>query len=168
MRAQKIDYQAANKLMHNAINISSPFTGKVLVMDAHPDPFFRFGTLGPGIMVNLTSHKVLSPFDGTLLAVRNAGTEFILKAKNGLKVLINLTFPDPQSITHTHIAQLNGSAITKGQRLAYFDLRELDSAIFASLILLNGHDLGTFHYSHSHVNAGVDTLLTIIKKEVNL
>ena len=116
-------------------------------------------------MVQLSNHKILAPFDGTLLQVKNAGTEFILQAKNGLKVLINLTILSSQHITHTHIAQLNGSKICKGQRLAYFDLRELDTPMLASLILLNGHSLGTFHFSHSQVNAGVDTLLTIIKKK---
>jgi len=164
MKAQKIDYLAQNKTPLNAINITSPFTGKVIELKEHPEPFFRFGTLGPGIMVQLTSHKILAPFDGTLLQVKNAGTEFILQANNGLKALINLTIFDSQSITYTHIAQLNGSKICKGQRLAYFDLRELDTPMLASLILLNGHNLGTFHYSHSHVNAGEDTLLTIIKK----
>jgi phosphotransferase system IIA component len=165
MKTKIIDYLAQNKTPYNAIIITSPFTGKVIAMSDHPDPFFRFGTLGPGIMVQLTSHKILAPFDGTLLQVKNAGTEFILQAKNGLKILINLTIPSSQPITHTHIAQLNGTQITKGQRLAYFDLRELDNPMLASLILLNGHNLGTFHYSHSHVNAGADTLLTIIKKK---
>ncbi|AQQ01152.1 MULTISPECIES: PTS glucose transporter subunit IIA [Pseudoalteromonas] len=164
MKAQKIQYIAQNKIPKNAINITSPFSGKVLELNEHSEPLFRFGTLGPGIMVQLTHHKILAPFDGTLLQVKNAGTEFVLQAKNGLKILINLTIPDSQSIMHTHIAQLNGSKIIKGQRLAYFDLRELDSPLLASLILLNGHHLGTFHHSHPQVKAGEDTLLTIIKK----
>ena len=165
MKSEDVSYLTKNKIGRSAIQITSPFSGKVLQMDAHPEAFFRFGTLGPGIMVSLTSHKVLAPFNGTLLQVISGGCEFILKAKNGLKVLINLAVPDSQTLTHTHIAQLNGSKITKGQRLAYFDLRELDTPILASLIILNGHDLGTFHYSHPQVNAGVDTLLTIIKKK---
>ncbi|MEL0632416.1 PTS glucose transporter subunit IIA [Pseudoalteromonas carrageenovora] len=165
MKAQQIDYLAVNKTPKNAISIISPFTGKVTMLDSHPEPFFKYGTLGPGIMVSLSSHKILAPFDGTLLQVKNAGTEFILQAKNGLKVLINLTIAGSQPITHTHIAQLNGSEIHKGQRLAYFDLRKLDTPMLASLILLNGHTLGTFHYSHTHVNAGADPLLTIIKKK---
>ena len=164
MKSEDVSYLTKNKIGRSAIQITSPFSGKVMQMDAHPEAFFRFGTLGPGIIVSLTSHKVLAPFNGTLLQVKSGGCEFILKAKNGLKVLINLAVPDSQTLTHTHIAQLNGSKITKGQRLAYFDLRELDAPILASLIILNGHDLGTFHYSHTHVNAGVDPLLTIIKK----
>ncbi|MDN3486756.1 PTS glucose transporter subunit IIA [Pseudoalteromonas sp. APC 3224] len=165
MKSEDVSYLTKNKIGRSAIQITSPFSGKVLQMDAHPEAFFRFGTLGPGVMVSLTSHKVLAPFNGTLLQVKSGGCEFILKAKNGLKVLINLAVPDSQTLTHTHIAQLNGSKIIKGQRLAYFDLRELDAPILASLIILNGHDLGTFHYSHPQVNAGVDTLLTIIKKK---
>ena len=82
-----------------------------------------------------------------------------------MKILINLTLPESAAITHTHIAQLNGSQVFKGQRLAYFDLRELDSPLLGSLILLNGHNLGTFHHSHLQVKAGEDTLLTIIKKK---
>lgn len=165
MKPQTIDYLAQNKLPRHAINITSPFSGKVIALNEHPEPLFRLGTLGPGIMVQLSNHKILAPFDGTLLQAKNAGTEFILQAKNGLKVLINLTIASSQHITHTHIAQLNGSKISKGQRLAYFDLRELDTPMLASLILLNGHSLGTFHFSHLQVNAGVDTLLTIIKKK---
>lgn len=165
MKSEDVSYLTKNKIGRSAIQITSPFSGKVLQMDAHPEAFFRFGTLGPGVMVSLTSHKVLAPFNGSLLQVKSGGCEFILKAKNGLKVLINLAVPDSQTLTHTHIAQLNGSKIIKGQRLAYFDLRELDAPILASLIILNGHDLGTFHYSHPQVNAGVDTLLTIIKKK---
>ena len=165
MKSEDVSYLTKNKIGRSAIQITSPFSGKVLQMDAHPEAFFRFGTLGPGVMVSLTSHKVLAPFNGSLLQVKSGGCEFILKAKNGLKVLINLAVPDSQTLTHTHIAQLNGSKIIKGQRLAYFDLRELDAPILASLIILNGHDLGTFHCSHPQVNAGVDTLLTIIKKK---
>ena len=165
MKSEDVSYLTKNKICRSAIQITSPFSGKVMQMDAHPEAFFRFGTLGPGVMVSLTSHKVLAPFNGSLLQVKSGGCEFILKAKNGLKVFINLAVPDSQTLTHTHIAQLNGSKIIKGQRLAYFDLRELDAPILASLIILNGHDLGTFHCSHPQVNAGVDTLLTIIKKK---
>jgi len=147
------------------LHITSPFTGKVRPLNDHPEPFFKFGTLGPGIIVELTSHKVLAPFDGTLVQVKNAGTEFILQAKNGLKVLINLHIDQQVDILQTHIAQLNGSQIVKGQRLAYFDLRNLHTPLLATLILLNGHQLTPIHYSLSHVSAGIDTLLTLTKKK---
>lgn len=165
MKYQNVSYLAKNKIGPHAIQITSPFSGRVIPISEHPEPFFRFATLGPGIMVSLSSHKVIAPFNGILLQVKNAGTEFVLRANNGLKLLINLAVPESDTMTHTHIAQLNGSKISKGQRLAYFDKRELDSPILASLILLNGHNLGTFHYSHPQVNAGVDTLLTIIRKK---
>lgn len=165
MKSEDVSYLTKNKIGKGAIQITSPFTGTVMAMEEHPEPFFRFGTLGPGVIVSLSSHKILAPFNGVLLQAKSGGCEFILKANNGLKVLINLAVPNSQTLMHTHIAQLSDSKITKGQRLAYFDLRELDSPILASLIILNGHNVGTFHYSHPHVNAGVDTLLTIIKKK---
>ena len=165
MKAQQLDYLAVNKTPNNAITITSPFTGKVRSLSDHPEPFFKFGTLGPGIMVELTSHKVLAPFDGILIQVKNAGTEFILQAKNGLKLLINLHIDQQIDMLHTHIAQLNGSKIVKGQRLAYFDLRNLNTPLLATLILLNGHQLTPIYYSLSHVSAGIDTLLTLTKKK---
>ena len=70
--------------------IKSPFTGRVKSISEHPEPFFRFATLGPGISVELTSHNIIAPFDGTLLQVKNAGKEYILQAKNGLKVFLCL------------------------------------------------------------------------------
>lgn len=164
MNTTKIEYLALNKLPASALKITSPFSGKIIDLDLHPEPFFKFSTLGPTLLVALSSHKILAPFDGTLIQVKNAGSEFIVQANNGLKVLINLSLSAQQEIKHTHIAQLNGSKLIKGQLLAYFDLRELQSPLLASLVLLNGHNLGTFHYSHTQVNAGVDPLLTIIKK----
>jgi phosphotransferase system IIA component len=165
MKNLAINYIAQNEIAKNSINITSPYSGKVLPISQHPDAFFSFGILGPGIMVELTNHKIIAPFNGKLLQVKNAGTEFILQANNGLKVLLNLHIPAQQTMTYTHIAQLNDTKIQQGQRLAYFDLRELNSPLLASLVLLNGHNLGTFHYSLPHVNAGTDTLLTISKKK---
>ena len=164
MKIPDISYLPQRQLTSNSFAICSPFSGKVVPLSEHPEPFFSYGTLGPGIMVALSNHKVLAPFDGTLMQVKNAGTEFILKANNGLKVLLNLHLGPQQPIKQTHIAQLNGSKVSKGQRLAYFDQRDLCSPLLASLILLNGHQLIPMHYSLSHVSAGIDTLLTITKK----
>lgn len=164
MQNNDIIYLPQQQIQTNTLTICSPFSGKVLPLSEHPEPFFSYGTLGPGIMVELTSHKILSPFDGILLQVKNAGGEFILQANNGLKILINLHFDQQINIHHTHIAQLNGSKIVKGQRLAYFDLRDLNTPLLASLILLNGHQLKPMYFSLSHVNAGNDTLLTLTKK----
>ncbi|WP_283710827.1 PTS sugar transporter subunit IIA [Pseudoalteromonas prydzensis] len=164
MKNLEISYLPQRQLTPNSIAICSPFSGKVMPLNEHPEPFFSYGTLGPGIMVALSNHKILAPFDGTLVQVKNAGTEFILQANNGLKVLLNLQLDPQQHIKQTHIAQLNGSKVTKGQRLAYFDLRDLSSPLLACLILLNGHQLTPMHYSLSHVSAGIDTLLTITKK----
>jgi len=145
--------------------IKSPFTGRVKSINEHPEPFFRFATLGPGISVELTSHNIIAPFDGTLLQVKNAGKEYILQAKNGLKILLNLSFSSiEEHISHTNIAKLNGSKISQGERLAYFDLRELSSPMLGTVCVLNSHNLGPLYYSLSQVIAGVDTLLTVTKK----
>ncbi|TMO23856.1 MULTISPECIES: PTS glucose transporter subunit IIA [Pseudoalteromonas] len=145
--------------------IKSPFSGRVKSINEHPEPFFRFATLGPGISVELTSHNIIAPFDGTLLQVKNAGKEYILQAKNGLKVLLNLSFSSVEEhINHTNIAKLNGSKISQGERLAYFDLRELSSPMLGTLCVLNSQHLGPLYYSLSQVTAGVDTLLTVTKK----
>jgi PTS system glucose-specific IIA component len=145
--------------------IKSPFTGRVKSMAEHPEPFFRYATVGPGICVELTSHNIIAPFDGTLLQVKNAGKEYILQAKNGLKILLNLSFSSiEEHISHTNIAKLNGSKISQGERLAYFDLRELSSPMLGTVCVLNSHNLGPLYYSLSQVIAGVDTLLTVTKK----
>ncbi|NMR27474.1 PTS sugar transporter [Pseudoalteromonas sp. NEC-BIFX-2020_015] len=165
MKYSDISYLPQRQLDPNSISICSPFSGRVRPLSEHPEPFFSYGILGRGIIVELTSHKILAPFNGTLLQVKNAGSEFILKANNGLKVLLTLHLDTHQHhIAHTHIAQLGGSKIIKGERLAYFDLRELKTPLLATMILLNGNRLGAVHYGLSHVTAGVDSLLTITKK----
>ncbi|MBQ4832566.1 PTS glucose transporter subunit IIA [Pseudoalteromonas sp. MMG010] len=164
MNALQVTYKAQNTLPLNSLNIASPFTGKVLSIDTHPVAFFRYSTLGPSVLVELSSHKILAPFNGKLLQVKNAGTEFVLQADNGIKLLLNLHIIAKKPLSHTRITQLNGKNITHSQQLAYFDLLELESPILASVVLLNGHNLGRFHFSHTHVNAGIDPILSIIKK----
>lgn len=152
-----------NKQPH--FHIVSPCTGKTKLLSQHPEPFFCHGTLGPGIVIEMTSHKVLAPYDGKLLQLKNAGTEFILQANNGLKVLINLYAEHPLSeVNHRHLAQLTDSNISKGQQLAYFDLRDLSSPVLASVIILNSDKLGPLYYSLNQVTAGIDPILTLTKK----
>ena len=121
--------------------------------------------MGPGISAELTSHNIIAPFDGTLLQVKNAGKEYLLQANNGLKILINLYFSsEDDHINHTNIAKLNGNKISQGERLAYFDLRELTRPMIGTLCVLNAANLGPLYFSLSQVTAGVDTLLTVTKK----
>jgi len=116
-------------------------------------------------MIELNKHKILAPFDGKLVTVRNAGTEFILQANNGLKVLLNLYFEQHQALTHrSHIAQINTSKVKQGQQIAYFDLRELKQPLLASLTILNAPKNYDVFYSLNHVDAGEDILLTLTKK----
>ncbi|WP_404343121.1 PTS glucose transporter subunit IIA [Pseudoalteromonas mariniglutinosa] len=166
MKTLDVSFLPERALKKNALMaITSPFSGRVRPLSEHPEAFFKYATLGPGIMVELSNHKILAPFDGTLLQIKNAGTEYILQANNGLRLLLNLYFEAPlEHLNHTHIAQLHGSKINKGERLAYFDLRDLSSPMLASLSILNCQQLGAIFYSLSQVSAGIDTLLTITKK----
>ncbi|MGO3301145.1 MAG: PTS glucose transporter subunit IIA [Pseudoalteromonas sp.] len=115
----------------------------------------QFGILGSGIMVKLNKHKILAPFDGKLVQVKNAGTEFILQTNNGLKVLLNLYVKQSPTLPeHTYLAQINTSKITRGQQLAYFDLRQLKQPLLASLTILNALKNSNVFYSLNYVDAG--------------
>ncbi|MGO2168836.1 PTS glucose transporter subunit IIA [Pseudoalteromonas sp.] len=106
-------------------------------------------------MVKLNKHKILAPFDGKLVQVKNAGTEFILQANNGLKVLFNLYVKQSLALPeHTYLAQINTSKITHGQQLAYFDLRQFKRPLLASLTILNALKNSNVFYSLNYVDAG--------------
>lgn len=165
MKENIVSFAPQNQLKAYSINLMSPFSGKVRLLREHPEAIFQFSILGPGIMVELSKHKILAPFDGKLVQVKNAGTEFILQANNGLKVLLNLYFEQSPALTpHTHLAQINTSQITQGQQLAYFDLRQLKQPLLASLTILNAPKNSDVFYSLNHVAAGEDILLTLTKK----
>lgn len=165
MKPTTVSFAPQNQLSSNSIKLISPFSGKVRSLQDHPEAIFQFGILGPGIMIELNKHKILAPFDGKLVTVRNAGTEFILQANNGLKVLLNLYFGQHQALTHrSHIAQINTSKVKQGQQIAYFDLRELKQPLLASLTILNAPKNYDVFYSLNHVDAGEDILLTLTKK----
>ncbi len=143
----------------------SPLSGHVLALSEHPDPFFAGGTLGCGIAVEMHGHKLVAPFDGWLESVKAGGSEFVLKSDSGIRLLIAINLPlDEMPLTGTRLNYLNKTRITRGEQLAYFDLRRFKENRVAAIIVLNHKKLGAIYFSQQQVSAGSDTLLTITKK----
>jgi len=146
--------------------ITSPLSGKVLPLKEHPEAIFSSGALGCGLTFEITSHKILAPFDGIIEKIKMGGTEVYFKAKNGLRILVALNI-DP-----IHLP-LPGLAIKKQEKqmvkstepVVHFDLRKIPSPIYGSVTVLNHKKLGAIYFSQVQLTAGEDVLFKATSKK---
>ncbi|OHU97210.1 PTS sugar transporter [Pseudoalteromonas byunsanensis] len=161
-----VEYAPITTIDSPLMHLASPFTGKVLPLLAHPDPLFAKGMLGRGVCVDMSSNKVCSPVTGTIERIKRKGSEFIIVADNGLKLLVHIQLPpDCNAMERQPINAFGKEHVTQGEVLAYFDLTGSNSRMLGTLIVLNADKLGPCYYPLKQVNAGQDPLLTITKKQ---
>ncbi|WP_255298596.1 PTS sugar transporter subunit IIA [Brevibacillus dissolubilis] len=68
----------------------APLSGKVLNMEAVPDPAFSEKKLGEGIAIEPTEGKVCSPVDGEVIYVFPTRHAIGIGSKSGLELLIHI------------------------------------------------------------------------------
>ena len=161
-----ISYAPINSIDQPLLHLASPFSGKVTPLSSHPDPLFSQGMLGRGICVQLSSFKIVSPVHGTIEQIKQHGTEFIISAQNGLKILVNIRIPTEYSAPQYQTFNAFGkTTIQQGELLAYFDIPASVTPAIGSVILINAEKLGPCYYPLKQVSAGQDPLVTLTKSE---
>ncbi|MBQ4850066.1 PTS glucose transporter subunit IIA [Pseudoalteromonas sp. MMG012] len=159
-----IAYTPINAIPNPFMHLASPFSGKVLPLSSHPEHLFSQGMLGRGVCVQLSSCKVVSPVHGTIEQINRHGTEYIITAQNGLKVLVNILIPAEYSSAQYQTANAFGKTdIQQGEILAYFDIPSSVAPTMGSLVLINAEKLGPCYHPLKQVSAGQDPLITLTK-----
>lgn len=67
-----------------------PITGKLIPLNEVPDTVFSQKVLGEGFAIKFTGKKVLSPFEGTVIATFPTGHSVIVRRKDGLEILMHV------------------------------------------------------------------------------
>lgn len=145
------------------INILSPATGKIKAIE-HP----MHQRVGEGVTIELQGHSVVSPVNGTITDIMPAHGKVIVQAKNKMRFLIQLTSDyiqhnglGIQALVH------KGQQVTKRQPIFNFDLYKIQQElkpINLNVILLDTKRFKTIDVPHKHVEAGNDTVFTLVPK----
>ena len=72
------------------VDFAAPFEGKLMNLEAVPDPVFASKSMGDGFAIEMQNGKVLSPVSGTIVAVFPTGHAIGIKADDRNEYLIHL------------------------------------------------------------------------------
>jgi PTS system glucose-specific IIA component len=147
-----------------AIDISSPITGKVLLLDEVPHALFTARMFGEGIAIKPTGYQVLAPFSGTMLHFPELANQLRLKATNGLQLQIQLGI-DSHLMMGEGFNRIvkQGETFEQGQLLAEFSLIKMKKqlpSILCPITLLNSDKIKGLQGHYFHVIAGEDKIMT--------
>ncbi len=67
-----------------------PLDGTPVELESLNDGMFSAGTLGQGFAIRFTGTRLVSPFDGTVIAAFPTGHAFIVRRADGLEVLMHV------------------------------------------------------------------------------
>jgi len=163
---KQVIFATEQQVVNLGFPVVSPITGKVLPLEEHPEAIFSTGTLGCGLAFEITSHKILAPFDGVIEQIKMGGTEVYFKAKNGLRLLVALDInPMYFPLSGLAIKKHENQTVKAAEPVVHFDLRKIPTPIVASVTVLNHKKLGAIYYSQVQITAGEDILFKVTAKK---
>jgi phosphoenolpyruvate-protein phosphotransferase len=104
------------------MNLIAPLSGRVLPLEAVPDPVFAQKLVGPGIAIDPTSTELKSPLEGTVVQFHNAHHALTIAHDSGLNVLIHVGIETVQLKGEGFVPKVKvGDRVRTGQILLEFD-----------------------------------------------
>ncbi|WP_459480415.1 beta-glucoside-specific PTS transporter subunit IIABC [Clostridium saccharoperbutylacetonicum] len=147
--------------------IVSPMTGTLKSLDKVKDAAFANGAMGKGVAIEPNEGKVISPFDGTVMAMFPTKHAIGLLSDKGCEVLIHIGMDTVQlegKYFETHVKQ--GDKIKKGDLLITFDKEAIIKegySLDTPILVTNTNDYLDIVAvdSNSSINAGKDLIVLL-------
>ncbi|MBP2623578.1 beta-glucoside-specific PTS transporter subunit IIABC [Streptococcus oricebi] len=109
--------------------LASPLAGKVLPLEASPDPVFASGAMGQGLAIEPKMGEVIAPADGVVRLLFPTNHAIGIATDEGAEILIHIGMDtvalEGQGFT-AHVTQ--GSKVKAGQLLLSFDIAAIQEA----------------------------------------
>ena len=151
--------------------IKAPANGVISEVSNLPNTIINSGCLGEGLAIALTGNKLLAPFDGIVTQMPSTGHRIVLKAKNGLKVILLFAHKNEQLMGEGfHPKVKNNTAVKAGQLIANFNLQAFtkltpNTPHYLAVMIVNAELVGDIYYSLQKVTEFEDTLMTVTPKK---
>lgn len=147
--------------------IVSPMTGTLKSLEQVKDAAFANGAMGKGVAIEPNEGKVISPFDGTVMAMFPTKHAIGLLSDKGCEVLIHIGMDTVQlegKYFETHVKQ--GDKIKKGDLLITFDKEAIIKegySLDTPILVTNTNDYLDIVVvdSNSSINAGKDLIVLL-------
>lgn len=151
--------------------IKAPASGVISEVSTLSNAIINSGCLGEGLAIALTGNKLIAPFDGVVTQMPNSGQRIVIKAKNGLKVILLFAHQNEQLMGEGFHAKVkNNTPVKAGQLIANFNLQALaqlstNTPHYLAVMVVNAELVGDIYYSHQKVTESEDTLMTVTAKK---
>ncbi|MBS3796927.1 MULTISPECIES: PTS glucose transporter subunit IIA [unclassified Pseudoalteromonas] len=129
--------ELSQSTLPSTATLYAPLSGAVLPLTEAPDALMALGLLGPGVCIQMRGHKLLAPCDGTLVKVSEGAKQWHFRSQHGLEILLYLHLDEPSICNKAKLKYLDGATLTRGEEIAYFDLRQFKSAPLAAIMITN-------------------------------
>lgn len=107
----------------------SPMTGKVLKLEAVPDPAFAEKMLGDGFAIELAGEYVVAPCDGKIVTAFPTGHAFGIRTKEGIEILIHIGLDTVTMKGDGFDVKVHeGDEVKQGDRLVKVDTEKIKKA----------------------------------------
>ncbi|TCP67320.1 beta-glucoside-specific PTS transporter subunit IIABC [Baia soyae] len=114
------------------LELSSPLTGEVKLLENIKDAAFASGALGKGVAIEPSEGKLYAPVSGTVSVLFPTHHAIGITTDDGAEILIHIGMDTVQlngTFFTPHVEQ--GSRVERGQLLIDFDIEEIKKAGFA-------------------------------------
>jgi len=149
----------------------SPVEGEVVPLSKVPDPTFSQEMLGPGVAIQPTRGRVVSPVNGTVSQVFDTGHAVTLVSDEGIEILIHIGIDTVQlkGEHYTPITQ-NGAHVAIGDVLIEFDERAIIMAGYETItpvVICNSGDYQQFDLQTGKAVKEGEQIISFQLKEEN-
>lgn len=109
--------------------ILSPLNGKVIPLEKVNDSVFAEGILGKGIAILPSEGKLVSPVNGTIIAIFPTNHALGILSDEGIEILIHIGFDTVELQGKFFTGHISvGDKVSVGDCLIEFDLEEIKNA----------------------------------------
>ncbi|MCB0886750.1 MAG: PTS glucose transporter subunit IIA [Propionibacteriaceae bacterium] len=135
---------AATAVLIDGAELTAPCAGAIVPLADIPDRVFSSGAMGPGVGVEPSEGRIVSPVSGEVLVAMDTGHAFGIRTAEGVEILVHVGVDTVQMKGEGFTGAVpKGTHVAAGQTLVTADLDAIHAAGHPAtvvLIVTNHHD----------------------------
>ena len=164
-RSSSVDSTKALDTASGRIQLVAPLSGRLLPIEAVPDPVFAQKMVGDGVSLDPVSQSLVSPCDGTVTQIHSAGHAVTITTPEGVEVLMHIGLDTVMLKGQGFTPRVKtGETVARGDVLIDFDADYVATHARSLLTQIVVTNMGLVRDLQTHagdVLAGQDPILDI-------
>ncbi|OED40578.1 PTS glucose transporter subunit IIA [Endozoicomonas sp. (ex Bugula neritina AB1)] len=148
--------------------LKAPIEGRIVSIEDVPDPVFSDKIVGDGLAIDPTGNMMVAPCDGVIGKIFETNHAFSMETPSGVELFVHFGIDtvELKGEGFTRIAT-EGQQIKAGEPVIEVNLEQLRTqakSVITPVVISNMDDVKSLDKSSGQVQAGMDTLLTVVMK----